>query len=127
MNAHLDPVETFSCYKDILTQFEVPVYLRLVALSGSLVMRQSLPDSVPDDIRWRSAKAGFQFMPSGFEDYIGDEMEETVRASSLLAELFDINALLIEWEKRRGESHFKELLEHLYSVALLESLVPMHL
>ncbi len=106
---------------------KMPLNLKFHKGYNKYLLRQSLPDSVPDDIRWRSAKAGFQLTPSGFVDYIGDEMEETVRASPLLADLFDINALLTEWEKCRDKSHFKELLEHLYSVALLESLVPMHL
>ncbi len=91
------------------------------------LLRACLPPKVGDDIRWRMAKVGFGMVLDKDMERRSDRMEEAVRASTVLAGMFDLGALLDELQALRDQSHFRELLEHMYSVALLEDQVPMSL
>ena len=112
-----------------LLDYRLYKYLRL-PLSDKLrdgynkwLLRRSLPASVPDEIRWRRTKAGFSLTPSAFLEDQRRGMEARVRDSALLRGLFDLDALLAGLAAVQGRSHFRNLLEHLYSVALLEDVV----
>ena len=101
----------------------LPLHLKFDKGYNKYHFRRSLPDTVPDAVRWRRAKSGFALTPKGLFEGRRAEMEEMVRDSRVLGGLFDMDAMLGEWRGLKSKSHFKELVEHLYSVALLDDLV----
>ncbi|MGE4553330.1 MAG: asparagine synthase-related protein, partial [Desulfovibrionaceae bacterium] len=115
------PLMDYRLYKYL----RLPLDLKFRDGFNKYLLRKALPASVPDAVRWRAAKAGFALKSPDIFAARRGEMEACVRASALLGDLFDMDALLSGLAPLAGRSHFKELLEHLYSVALLETLVPM--
>lgn len=87
-------------------------------------LRASLPDNVPDSVRWRKGKAGFGLMPPNFLERNEKRFRTAVQESALLREVFDMDALVREMDEARKHWKFKSLPQQLYALALFEEHYP---
>ncbi|WP_022662607.1 asparagine synthase (glutamine-hydrolyzing) [Paucidesulfovibrio longus] len=87
-------------------------------------LRASLPDNVPDSVRWRKGKAGFGLMPPNFLERNEKRFRAAVLESALLRELFDMPSLVREMDEARKHWKLKSLPQQLYALALFEEHYP---
>lgn len=125
----INSIETRSPFMDyrLAGYVNMPVRYKFRDGFNKYLLRKVIPDSIDDDIRWRMAKAGFKMSLDEDRQARRQRMLDMVRGSELFAGLFDMDALLAGLAGREDESHFRELLEHMYSIALLEREVGLKL
>ena len=85
-------------------------------------LRRSIPDVIPEDVTLREKKVGFEWDRSKFVASFRSEIIDTLRMSTLVSSIVDIDGLIRKWKSQRETYLFDRYVLRCYSLALLDEL-----
>jgi len=83
-------------------------------------LRRSIPDSIPTEVTLRKRKTGFEWDRSGFLELYRNEIIDTLRMSTLVSSIVDVDGLVHKWRQPAKTYLFDRYVLRCYSLALLD-------
>ncbi len=83
-------------------------------------LRRSIPDVIPAEVTLRKQKVGFEWDRKSFVELFRDEIIDTLRMSTLVSSVIDIDDLVRKWNYPGKMYLFDRYVLRCYSLALLD-------
>jgi asparagine synthase (glutamine-hydrolysing) len=85
-------------------------------------LRRSIPDVIPEEVTLRKQKVGFEWDRTSFVESFGGEIIDTLRMSTLVSSIIDIDGLIRKWNCPGKMYLFDRYVLRCYSLALLDEI-----